>query len=169
MLLGLDSRLVLRSSVGERKVPLTDFYLDYKRTGICGHEVISAIEIPVENGFFAFAKSAKRSAVDISTVNSACFLRMDGPRVESCRLAFGGVAKFPRTADRSETFLAGKKLDAETIRRAGEVAAGEFAPISDVRGSAVYRRMLIRNQVIWHLQRIPGNKLRRKQAGANGI
>jgi xanthine dehydrogenase small subunit len=94
---------------------------------------------------------------------------MDGPRVERCRIAFGGVDKVPRTAARSEAFLAGKKLDAETIRRAGEVAAGEFTPISDVRGSALFRRMLIRNQVIWHLQRVPGRQSRRKQAGDDGI
>jgi xanthine dehydrogenase small subunit len=168
MLLGLDSRLVLRSSVGERKVSLAEFYLDFKKTVICGHEVISAVEIAVEEGFSTFEKSAKRSVVDISTVNSACFLKMDGSRVRYCRFAFGGVAKFPRTADRSGAFLKGKILTSETVRQAAEMAAGEFVPISDVRGSAGYRSVLIRNQVIRHLQRIRKNVQGWKRAGTHG-
>jgi xanthine dehydrogenase small subunit len=151
-LLGLNARLHLASRRGERTLAVEEFYLDYKKTALGCGELIAAIDIPAAAGHCSFIKAGKRVAVDIAGVNSFCQLRLHKGRVASCRVAFGGVAKYPRLAGRCSEFLNGRKLDGATIADAAAIAAAEFAPISDIRGSAAYRSLLVRRQVEAHLE-----------------
>ena len=77
--------------------------------------------------------------------------------IRRCRIAFGGVAVFPKLARRCAEFLEGKPPSPALIDEAPDIAAGEFTTISDVRGDAHYRTTLIRNQIILHLSRLLGN------------
>jgi len=151
-LLGLNARLHLASRRGERTLAVEEFYLDYKKTALGCGELIAAIGIPAAAGHCSFIKAGKRVAVDIAGVNSFCQLRLHKGRVASCRVAFGGVAKYPRLAGRCSEFLNGRQLDGATIADAAAIAAAEFAPISDIRGSAAYRSLLVRRQVESHLE-----------------
>jgi xanthine dehydrogenase small subunit len=156
-LLGLGAQLVLLSAKGERRVPLENFHCSYKVTLLeKNKEIISFIEVPFEQGFCSFEKSAKRSAVDIATVNSFLNLQFDKPNgvVAKCRLAFGGVAACPVLAKQVCEYLLGKQINAEVIEKAAALAAEEFKPIADVRGSAEYRSALIHNHVLKHLQKL---------------
>jgi len=150
-LLGLDSQLVMLSKNGERRIPVEKFYKDYKMTDICPHEIIGRIEIPVLKGFYSFEKSAKRTALDIASVNSLCFLQTKNNIISDCRFAFGGIAKFPVLAKKCTEYLLNKNLEPEIIQKAANIAAEEFKPISDIRGSADFRRLLIKNNIIKHL------------------
>jgi xanthine dehydrogenase molybdopterin binding subunit/xanthine dehydrogenase small subunit len=89
-------------------------------------------------------KVSKRREMDISTV-SACFaLDLDSRGlIRRARLAYGGVAPTPVRALRAEEALIGKPWCEPTVRDILPVLGGEFTPISDVRGSATYRRGLI--------------------------
>ncbi|CAL7962120.1 conserved hypothetical protein [Gammaproteobacteria bacterium] len=152
VLLALGAKLIILRKNLKRNIDLKDFYQDYKVTKLdATKEIISAIEVPNEQGFCNFEKSSKRSALDIATVNS-CINIIIGKNniIKDCRLAFGGVAKFPILAEKTSDFLVGKKLTKENIDEAACIAIKEFAPISDVRGSAEYRRILIQNHIIKH-------------------
>ncbi|NLI48293.1 MAG: 2Fe-2S iron-sulfur cluster binding domain-containing protein [Acidobacteria bacterium] len=156
-LLGLDARLVLASAGGERTLPLEQFYKGYKDTDRQPGEIIRAVEVPLTECTHQYLKSSKRPAVDCASVSSLCSARLEDGRVAMCRLAFGGVAVYPALARQTAAFLAGRALDAETVRAAADLAAAEFQTIGDVRGSAAYRRALIRHHVIHHLESLRGN------------
>jgi xanthine dehydrogenase molybdopterin binding subunit len=83
--------------------------------------------------------------MDISTVSGSFVIETDPDTalITTARLAFGGVAATPARATATETFLTGKPLTAETLSQAATLAMEEFTPLSDVRGTASYRRGLI--------------------------
>ncbi len=153
-LLALGAEAVLSSEAGDRKVPLAAFFHSYKQTELGVREIIREIVLPLPRGkshFCNFIKSAKRKAVDISGVVSAIDLEHKNGRITKARISFGGVAPYPALAEKTMAYLKGKKLLPGFIEEAAMLAAGEFAPISDVRGSDAYRALLIRNHVISHL------------------
>src|SRR5207302_503413 len=91
-----------------------------------------------------FYKVSKRREMDISTV-AACFaVEVDESNsITKARLAYGGVAALPVRAKKTEEALIGKRWsDGEEVL---PILENEFTPISDVRGSAVYRQKLIAN------------------------
>jgi xanthine dehydrogenase molybdopterin binding subunit/xanthine dehydrogenase small subunit len=96
------------------------------------------------SGHCRWYKVSKRREMDISTV-SACFaVDLDARGlVQRARLAYGGVAPVPGRARRTEQALLGKLWSEEAVREVLPVLRGEFTPISDVRGSAEYRRGLV--------------------------
>ena len=145
LLLSLDASLILASEAGEREVPLSDFFVAYRKTALKSGEIIKQIVIPraATNGVKSdYFKVSKRREMDISIVAAAFLIEQsaDGT-ITKARLAFGGVAATPVRAKRAEAALLGR-----TLAQAGEVSSilsAEFQPIDDVRGGAEYRRGLI--------------------------
>ncbi|MBU1652344.1 FAD binding domain-containing protein, partial [bacterium] len=152
-LLGLDADVTLLSKNGRRNVKLSDFFIDYKQTDLQTGEILGEIHIPIQEGFFNFEKSSKRQAVDIATVNSFCYLKEDSGLISDCRFVFGGMDKTVRLAESCRPVVQGKKLDDRLILKCAEAAVKEFEPISDVRGSADYRRQLVENHIVKHLHK----------------
>ena len=66
-------------------------------------------------------------------------------KIQDFRIALGGVAATPIRLAKTEKFLNGAKLDASTVERAAELVQSEIEPLSDVRGSAAFRRVLVDN------------------------
>jgi CO/xanthine dehydrogenase FAD-binding subunit len=96
-----------------------------------------------------FFKTGTRPALDISTISIAFAARRDGgARLHGVRLALGAVAPTPLRARRTEAMLEGLALDAALVARAAECAAGEAAPIDDVRATAWYRKELLHNMTL---------------------
>lgn len=142
LLLVYEARLVLSSRDFTRECALRDFFLGYRLTALETGEFIREIIIPIPSrtAFIRSLKTAKRRAVDISSVVSAIRIEEDGKAV----LAFGGVAAQPLF---SEYFAAGYSPDADWAALAEQVAQ-EFTPLSDVRGSADYRKQMIINHIL---------------------
>jgi len=84
-------------------------------------------------------------SLEICIVSVACFvsLESEGERIDSARIVLGAVAPTPLRAVKAETLLVGEKPDEALFFRAGEAAAGESKPITDLRGSADYRRAMV--------------------------
>ncbi len=145
VLLTHDALLRLVSAEGERLLPLAEFFQGYRQTALRPGEVLRAVVLPRGDGFQRrFFKVSKRREMDISTVSLCAALKLDAAgRVAEARLAYGGVAATPVRARATEAFLQGRSWDAETLAGAAAVLGGEFNPISDVRGTAAYRRRLI--------------------------
>ncbi|MBM4350282.1 MAG: xanthine dehydrogenase family protein subunit M, partial [Deltaproteobacteria bacterium] len=90
-------------------------------------------------------KLGRRKSVDLSVVNVAVLLTLD-PKTGICeraRIALGAVAPTPLRAKETEKFLEGNLLDDGIIRKAGDCAKQECSPITDIRGSADYRREMV--------------------------
>jgi len=153
MLLALDAELVLARGGVQRQLPLRQFYRGYKLLDLDPGEIIESVRFPAtrRSGAFNFEKVSKRRYLDIASVNSAAWLRLERGRIEQALLSAGGVAPVPMRLAATEAFLAGQRVSAELARRAADVARSEVAPISDVRGSADYKRLLLGQLVLAHL------------------
>ncbi len=153
LLLVLDAGLRLVSASGEREIPLREFYLEYRKTALRQGEFIREILIPfpAPDAFIQAQKSAKRKAVDISSVVSAVRIEVRDGHVSLAELALGGVAPVPALSRKFHNALASMELQGLHAPEIADFVAAEFKPISDVRGSANYRAQLIRNHVLKHL------------------
>ncbi|MCC7354696.1 MAG: FAD binding domain-containing protein [Anaerolineae bacterium] len=145
-LCALDASLTLESLRGRRVLALRDFFRGVRRTALADDEMLTDIQFHplAENERGTFIKLGLRQAQAISVVNVAAIVQIDGERVAHARLALGSVAPTIVRARESEAFLMGKRLDEETIARAGELAVVAARPIDDIRGSTAYRREMVR-------------------------
>jgi carbon-monoxide dehydrogenase medium subunit len=154
----MDATVTLASRErGERTLPLDRFFLGVRKTALQPDEMLVRINIPAltptERG--AFLKLGLRQAQAISVVNVAAVVEFDGEGRKTegerntqyairARLALGAVAPTIVRAAQAEAYLAGKELTGEVIAHAAELAAVAARPISDIRGSAEYRRDMVR-------------------------
>jgi xanthine dehydrogenase iron-sulfur cluster and FAD-binding subunit A len=142
----LDARLTLRSLRGPRTLSFPDFYLGVRRTARADDEMVTDISFPAlrpdERG--AFVKLGLRCANAISVANAALVLAFRGDSVTEARIALGSVAPTIMRAAEAEASLLGGPLSEERIQAAAAVAAQAAVPITDVRGSAPFRREAVR-------------------------
>jgi xanthine dehydrogenase iron-sulfur cluster and FAD-binding subunit A len=145
-LIALGAQLTLRSKSGDRVVPLDEFYLGVRETVLRDDEILADIAFPIPSQATrsTFIKLGLRRAQAISVVNVAVVLEMHGSKVERAVIALGAVAPTIIRAQKAEEFLTGKDLTPQTILEAGDRAAAAARPIDDLRGSAKYRKEMIR-------------------------
>jgi CO/xanthine dehydrogenase FAD-binding subunit len=145
-LLCLDAALHLSGTDERRTTPLDGFLIGKDQTEIRSAEMLTEISLPPlpRRTGTAFFKVMRRHAMDCSIVAARITLADDGETCVEARVALGAVAPNPFRAKAAESLLIGKKLSAELIREAARAARDESRPISDVRASAEYRRMLIK-------------------------
>jgi xanthine dehydrogenase small subunit len=142
-----NARLELTGKTGPRTVAIADFYLGYKKLDLRPDEIITRILIPLptDGDTLRLYKVSKRSHLDISTFTAAMLMRRTDGRIDSMRLAYGGVAPVVLRLKKTEDFLTGKPIAKETFAEAGEIARTEIAPITDVRGAKETRLQLAEN------------------------
>ena len=153
-LIALGAWVVLKSTRGERKVLLADFYTGVRKTVMAADEIMIDIAFPAlkEDQCGTFLKLGLRRAQAISLVNVALVLTLESargrsrglPRLRSASITLGAVAPTIIHAPAAEEYLAGKELKGKTITRAGELTAEAARPIDDLRSSAAYRRTMVR-------------------------
>ena len=151
MFLALGASISLLSPTGTtRELALPDLYLGYKKLAKAADEQVIEISFstPLAGDFFHFEKVSKRTHLDIASVNSAAWLRVDNGIIQAARVSAGGVGPVPLLLARTSEFLVGRELTAATLTAANAVMQEEISPISDVRGTADYKRLLLR-QLLW--------------------
>jgi len=144
-LLALDATLVFRKNEQQRKIPLRQLYKGYKQLNRQADEHLESIsfELPGNNTFFNFEKVSKRTNLDIASVNSACSLTLQNDQILNVRISAGGVAPVPKLLEETNAFLKGQPVNEITINEAIAIAQTEITPISDARGTADYKRLLL--------------------------
>jgi xanthine dehydrogenase small subunit len=137
----------LRRGVQRREIPLEDFFIAYGKQDRAPGEFVESVFVPAlsDADRFACYKISKRFDQDISAVMGAFRLRLAGNRIESARLAFGGMAATPKRALAAETALTGSAFDEKAIERAAAALATDFTPLTDMRASAAYRLKAAQN------------------------
>jgi xanthine dehydrogenase small subunit len=133
-----------------RRVNINDFYTGYRRSAMRPDEIVTRVVIPLpaHDEIFRLYKVSRRKDLDISAFTAAIWMRRAAPgsdTIADARLAFGGVGPVILRLPKTESFLRGKTLTEATAREAGGIARDEVTPITDVRGSADYRRQLAEN------------------------
>jgi len=152
ILLALDAEIGLVGEDSRRSQPLRDFFLGYKELDLRPGEMVDWVRaaIPGDGAVFNFEKISKRTHLDIASVNTAASLSLDGGRIAHACFAAGGVAPIPMQLPQTADYLCGREPSAETAIAAADVARSEITPISDVRGSADYKRLLLGQLILAH-------------------
>ena len=146
-LIALGSEVVLRGSAGQRRMPLENFYLDYQKKDLQPDEFVEAVRVPLPRPGVQFRtyKLAKRFDQDISAVCAAFGFTLKDGIVREARIAFGGMAATSKRAARTEAWLNGKAWDETALTDAMRLLAEDYAPLSDMRASNVYRMKTAQN------------------------
>ena len=147
VLLALDATLVLRRGTERRMLALDDFFSGYRCTALGAGEFIERIDVPLPQPGVRFRcyKVAKRFDQDISAVCAAFRVELVEGRVRDIRIGVGGMAATPVRARNTEQVLVGQSWTAGNVQTAMDALDAELSPISDMRASAAYRRMVARN------------------------
>lgn len=150
--LALDAQLKLTFHNNERFIQLKDFYKGYKKLEKDKEEVLDEIrvQLPTDEYKFSFEKVSKRTYLDIATVNSAMLLKHKNGFVDDLHISLGGVAPIPLYLHKSREQFTGKRISNSTIKDLIDVMLTEISPISDVRGSEEYKKLLAQQLIKAH-------------------
>lgn len=166
LLIALGANIVLMRWAGRgqqgriewREMPLEDFYIAYRKTQLQPDELLAWVKVPRplsaympshNSGQWMRAyKISKRHDDDISAVCLALQIDIEQGHVVQARIGAGGVAATPARARRTEAALANQPWNADTVLAAMHTLREEFSPLSDMRASAAYRRLVLGN-LLW--------------------
>ena len=143
-LIALGASVELASASGERVLPLEEFFTDYYETALQPGELVKSIGVPglPPRSGAVYQKFLPRTADDYATVSVAALVSLDeaGQRCQDLRVALGSVGATPVRARRVEAALRGQPFGVAALREAAALVRSEVDPISDIRGSAEYKR-----------------------------
>jgi carbon-monoxide dehydrogenase medium subunit len=145
-LLALDAEAVIAGPGGRRRVPLASFFTGVHRTVLAAGELLVELVVPATgpNSGGHYLRHTPRRELDIAVVGVASQVTLTGGACARVRIALASVAPTPVRATAAEQALTGQTPTPALIERAAELAVEAAKPISDQRGSADYRRHLVR-------------------------
>lgn len=146
VLIALGATLTMAGSKGKRSMPAEDFCLDYFETALEPVELLTEIALPIvpPNSGTAYTKFNVIES-DLATVGVAVSVTLGaGDSCQDIRIVLGASAPTPMRPKKAEAVLKGKKITDALLAQAGETAATEADPISDIYASEEYRRELIK-------------------------
>ena len=144
-LIALDAEVVLTSNQGQRVLRLDEFFVDYYQTAVNPGELLTEIRVPPPQRLgWSHIKFTPRSVEDFATVGVAITLSVNNGVCEDVRIGLNSVASTIVHAKRADQILRGKTINNDLLRQMGEVAAGEVDPMDDNRGSAEYKREMVK-------------------------
>jgi carbon-monoxide dehydrogenase medium subunit len=133
------------AKAAERTIAVEDLFAGYFETVLAKNELISELRIPPQGrARAAYLKVTTGSAEDWPALGVAVALEAEGKAVKSARVVVSAATEKATRLTGVERLLAGATIDEKVLARAGEAAAEEAECISDVRGSAAYKRELTR-------------------------
>ena len=145
-LMALNASVTLQSTKGTRTVALKDFYKGVRKTVMQPDEMLVDISFPAMSASArgTFLKLALRRAQAISVVDVAVILDLDQDSIKSASITLGAVTPVITHVQEAENYLVGKSLTNEVFEEAARLAMAASHPIDDIRGSAAYRREMVR-------------------------
>jgi carbon-monoxide dehydrogenase medium subunit len=145
-LMALGAQVILASARGERRLSMEDFLLDYVSTAIAPDELVVAVHVPpaAQDTRARYTRFKRTAAEHRPLASVSAVARIREGLCTQVRLVVGASVAVPRRVSQAEQFLEGRRLDADTIAQAAQLVAEGIEPISDLRGSADYRREMVR-------------------------
>ncbi len=147
-LLCLRAEVEIIEEAGVRRIPLDEFFVGPGKTLLRETALLKKIFVPFQplNSAGIYFKESPRRAMDLAVAGVSCLMTFDSAKKKclDCRIALGAVAPTPMRAKNAEKLMMNQQITEKEIAAAGETASGECSPISDVRGSAQFRREMVR-------------------------
>jgi carbon-monoxide dehydrogenase medium subunit len=145
IMLALNAELVAQSKSGERVIPIDGFFQGPFTTTLRPDEVVTAIRIPLPAGSAGSSYlKLERKVGDFATVAVSVQIEMDGRKVRKAGIGLTSVGVTNLKAKQAERALVGHELNDETIAAAARAAAAESEPKDDIRGTAAYKKDVVR-------------------------
>jgi len=142
----LDAEVSVTSQKGTRTIPIADFFLGFFTTAIEPEELITSISIPSfpVGSKTTYLKYKSRSSEDRPCVGVAALAKVDGGICKDLRVAIGAACEIPQRLQEVEAMAKDQELTDELIAEIAESYASEIETLEDLRGSAWYRKQMIR-------------------------
>jgi len=161
VLVALRARVKACSAKGEREISLTDFFKSFYETVLAPDEILTELIVPdaAPGTRAAYLKYVSRSSEDRPCVGVAVVLenQADGS-CRNLRLVAGAVSETPQEVAAAEGMAVGKPLSGALIEEIAGAYSTAIEPLSDLRGSAWYRKQIIRVMAGRAMQQVLGNQ-----------
>jgi aerobic carbon-monoxide dehydrogenase medium subunit len=145
VLIALGAQVSIAGPQETRRIAVEDLFAGYFETVLQKNELISELRIPPQGkSRAAYIKVTTGSAEDWPALGVAVSIEREGSAFKSARVVISAATEKAMRLAAAEHALAGADIDDRALARAGEAAAAEVECISDVRGSAAYKRELVR-------------------------
>ncbi len=146
ILIALGAEVLIGSPEGERVIPLESIFVGPRKTSLGDGELLKAVRVPFQQSGFgaAYERFGLREGNAIAVASVAAGLKVDdGDIVTAARIVLGAVAPLPKVVEEAESLLVGRPANERSFAAAGVAAREAARPISDVRGTAEFRRELV--------------------------
>jgi carbon-monoxide dehydrogenase medium subunit len=141
----LDAEVSIIGPNGTRDIPVGELFAGYYETTLEADELIAEIRVPVKPGWrSAYVKITTRAAHDWPALGISLSAKVDGRRIEDLRLVLSACIDCQQRLSDAEDVLRGAEIDDAVLARAGAAAVDEVHIESDSRGSAGYKKQLLR-------------------------
>ncbi len=154
--LALNPVITLLGKGVSREVLLKNYFKGYKTLDRNSNEIMTrlTLKIPEGNSRYSFEKVSRRKYLDIAGVNTGFSCSVENNRLVNVHVSAGGVAPVPFYLATTSEFLEGKEINSGNLLSSLDAANDEISPITDVRGSADYKRLLLRNLLFAHFLKL---------------
>jgi len=144
-LIAMRAEVTLASANGERRAPLDQFFKGPGLTAMQRGEIMTSIHVPAPQpkSGASYMRISARCGVDIAAVGVGVMAVLNGAGLRDARIVLGAVAPIPMRATKTEDLMKERKWTRDLAEEAGNVAAEEAKPITDVRASAEWRRKMV--------------------------
>lgn len=150
VLIAYNAKVEIQSSKGKRTLQLKDFFSDHKKTSLSKGEILTKIIVPLPDSQtgISFLKFGLRDAASISVASVSVMLKLSDEKCIDSLIVIGAVAPTPIICSKAGKLLNEFSLDdfsdENKLLNVGGSVAEDSLPISDIRGSADYRRDLVK-------------------------
>jgi carbon-monoxide dehydrogenase medium subunit len=145
IMLALNAELVVQSTKGERVIPIDGFFEGPFTTTLRSDEIATAIRIPLPSGSAGGSyHKLERKVGDFATVAVSVQVELDGGKVKKAGIGMTSVGATNLKAKQAEKALIGHELKDDVIAEAAKLAAAESEPKDDIRGTAAYKKDMVR-------------------------
>jgi aerobic carbon-monoxide dehydrogenase medium subunit len=165
VLMALGAGVAIVGPAGKRSLAVEDLFAGYYETVLARNELIAELHIPAQGGRrAAYLKCTTGSADDWPALGVAVSLDAEGQAIRSARLVVSAATEKAIRLKSAEAVLAGAEADDGVLARAGEAAVAEAEMVADVRGSAAYKRELLRVYVARAVRKALAAKTKRRRS-----
>jgi carbon-monoxide dehydrogenase medium subunit len=144
VLVALRARAVARGANGSREIALTEFFRDFYETALAEGEILTEVIVPplAPGVRAAYIKYVTRSSEDRPCIGVCALVELDGDVCRELRVVLGAVSEKPQEFPEAEALARGRPLTPELIQDIAQRYADGIDPLSDMRGSAWYRKQM---------------------------
>ncbi len=159
LLLSLESKIKIQTLKSIKTIPLSEFFLSYRKTKLKKGEFLYSVEIPInkQNHFKAY-KISRRFDDDISSVCASFNFLIKKNIIIKANIAYGGMSEIPKRASIIEKALTNSVFSEDTFSKAKNLIDADFSPIDDMRASKNYRMDVAKNLMMKFFYEVSGKQ-----------